>query len=41
MPNLPKTKKDLGLFGVYALATGVTLSSGFFLLPSFAIAIFS
>jgi len=36
MPNLPKTKKDLGLFGVYALATGVTLSSGFFLLPSFA-----
>jgi len=36
MPNLPKAKKDLGLFGVYALATGVTLSSGFFLLPSFA-----
>ena len=36
MPILPKTKKDLGLFGVYALATGVTLSSGFFLLPSFA-----
>jgi len=36
MAILPKTKKDLGLFGVYALATGVTLSSGFFLLPSMA-----
>lgn len=32
----PKSQKHLGLFGVYALATGVTLSSGFFLLPSFA-----
>ena len=31
-----KTKKHLGVVGVYALATGVTLSSGFFLLPSFA-----
>jgi len=31
-----KTKKHLGVMGVYALATGVTLSSGFFLLPSFA-----
>ncbi|MAI67764.1 MAG: amino acid permease [Phycisphaerae bacterium] len=31
-----KTKKHLGLFGVFALATGATLSSGFFLLPSFA-----
>jgi amino acid transporter/mannitol/fructose-specific phosphotransferase system IIA component (Ntr-type) len=30
------TQKHLGLFGVYALATGATLSSGFFLLPSFA-----
>ena len=30
------TKKHLGLFGVFALATGATLSSGFFLLPSFA-----
>ena len=36
MPILPKMKKELGLFGVFALATGVTLSSGFFLLPSFA-----
>ena len=36
MPTLPKAKKDLGLFGVFALATGATLSSGFFLLPSFA-----
>jgi amino acid transporter/mannitol/fructose-specific phosphotransferase system IIA component (Ntr-type) len=31
-----KSKKHLGVVGVYALATGVTLSSGFFLLPSFA-----
>lgn len=31
-----KTKKHLGLFGVFAIATGATLSSGFFLLPSFA-----
>jgi APA family basic amino acid/polyamine antiporter len=30
------SKKHLGLFGVFALATGATLSSGFFLLPSFA-----
>jgi len=30
------TQKHLGLFGVFALATGATLSSGFFLLPSFA-----
>jgi amino acid transporter/mannitol/fructose-specific phosphotransferase system IIA component (Ntr-type) len=36
METIPKTKKHLGLVGVYALATGVTLSSGFFLLPSFA-----
>jgi amino acid transporter/mannitol/fructose-specific phosphotransferase system IIA component (Ntr-type) len=28
--------KSLGLFAVFALATGTTLSSGFFLLPSFA-----
>ncbi len=31
-----KSKKSLGLFAVFALATGTTLSSGFFLLPSFA-----
>ena len=36
MAIFPKTKKHLGLFGVFALATGATLSSGFFLLPSFA-----
>ncbi len=36
MAILPKTKKHLGLFGVFALATGATLSGGFFLLPSFA-----
>ncbi len=31
-----KLKKELGLFDVYALATGVTLSAGFFLLPGLA-----
>lgn len=31
-------KKDLSLFKVYALATGATLSSGFFLLPGLAAA---
>jgi amino acid transporter/mannitol/fructose-specific phosphotransferase system IIA component (Ntr-type) len=36
MAIFPKTKKHLGLFGVFALATGATLSGGFFLLPSFA-----
>jgi amino acid transporter/mannitol/fructose-specific phosphotransferase system IIA component (Ntr-type) len=36
MAIIPKTKKHLGLFGVFALATGATLSSGFFLLPSYA-----
>jgi len=33
---LHKPKKHLGLFGVFALATGATLGGGFFLLPSFA-----
>ncbi len=33
-----KMKKELGLFEVYALATGATLSSGFFLLPGIAAA---
>ncbi|MDP6693757.1 MAG: amino acid permease, partial [Phycisphaerales bacterium] len=38
---MPETKykkahKSLGLFAVFALATGTTLSGGFFLLPSFA-----
>ena len=36
MPTTHKTKKHLGLFGVFALATGATLSSGFFLLPTLA-----
>jgi APA family basic amino acid/polyamine antiporter len=36
MATVPTSKKTLGLFGVFALATGATLSSGFFLLPSFA-----
>ena len=36
MALIPSTKKNLGLFSVFALATGATLSSGFFLLPSFA-----
>lgn len=30
-------KKELGLFDVYAMATGATLSSGFFLLPGLAV----
>ena len=32
----PRLKKELGLFGVYSIATGVTLSAGFFLLPGLA-----
>ena len=31
-----KLKKELGLFDVYTIATGVTLSAGFFLLPGLA-----
>ncbi|MEE2669857.1 MAG: amino acid permease [Gemmatimonadota bacterium] len=31
-----KLKKELGLFDVYSMATGATLSSGFFLLPGLA-----
>lgn len=34
----PKLKKELGLFDVYALATGATLSAGLFLLPGPAFA---
>ncbi len=34
----PALKKQLGLWDVYALATGATLSSGFFLLPGLAAA---
>ena len=33
-----RLKKELSLFDIYALATGVTLSSGFFLLPGLAAA---
>ena len=29
-------KKELGLLNVYAIATGTTLSAGFFLLPGIA-----
>jgi len=35
-PDKPLLKKELGLLSVYALATGATLSSGFFLLPGLA-----
>lgn len=38
MDKSKRLKKDLGLFKVYALATGATLSSGFFLLPGLAAA---
>jgi len=31
-----KLKKEIGLLGVYAIATGATLSAGFFLLPGLA-----
>jgi len=34
----PTLKKELGLFDAYAIATGATLSSGFFLLPGLAAA---
>ncbi len=33
-----RLKKELGLFDVYAIATGTTLSAGFFLLPGIAAA---
>ena len=39
MADLPKPgrlKKELSLFSVYAIATGTTLSAGFFLLPGLA-----
>jgi amino acid transporter/mannitol/fructose-specific phosphotransferase system IIA component (Ntr-type) len=32
-----RLKKELGLFGVYAIATGTTLSDGLFLLPGLAV----
>ena len=33
-----RLKKEVGLFGAYAIATGATVSSGFFLLPGLAAA---
>ena len=33
---MKKLKKELGLFDIYTMATGATLSSGFFLLPGLA-----
>ncbi len=38
MAQQKRLKKELGLFGVYAIATGTTLSAGFFLLPGIAAA---
>ncbi len=35
-PKSKRLKRELGLFDVYAIATGATLSSGFFLLPGLA-----
>ena len=35
-PTTPTLKKELNLFGVFAVATGTTLSAGFFLLPGLA-----
>ena len=37
-PQHSALEKQLGLWDVYALAAGATLSSGFFLLPGFAVA---
>ena len=34
--NKSGLKKEIGLLGVYAIATGATLSAGFFLLPGLA-----
>ena len=33
-----KLRKDISLFGVFAIALGTTISSGFFLLPGMAFA---
>ncbi|MCK4874124.1 MAG: amino acid permease [Phycisphaerales bacterium] len=35
-PQPKRLKRELGLFDVYAIATGATLSAGFFLLPGLA-----
>ena len=36
LPESRRLRKTIGLFGVYAIATGTTLSAGFFLLPGLA-----
>ncbi len=36
MTKSKKLKKEIGLLGVYAIATGTTISGGFFLLPGIA-----
>ncbi len=36
MAKQKKLKKEIGLLGVFAIATGTTISSGFFLLPGIA-----
>ncbi|MCP5063127.1 MAG: amino acid permease [Ignavibacteriae bacterium] len=36
MKEKTRLKKEIGLLGVYAIATGTTLSAGFFLLPGLA-----
>ena len=38
LPKTKKLKKQLSLLNVYAIATGTTLSAGFFLLPGLAAA---
>jgi amino acid transporter/mannitol/fructose-specific phosphotransferase system IIA component (Ntr-type) len=38
LPKSRRLKKELSLFNVYAIATGTTLSAGFFLLPGLAAA---
>ena len=38
MASAGKLKKEMTLFGVFAVGTGTTLSAGFFLLPGLAFA---
>ncbi len=37
-PSAPRLKKEIGLFQIFAICTGVMFSSGFFLLPGLAFA---
>ena len=37
-PHTAGLRKDISLFGVFAIALGTTISSGFFLLPGLAFA---